>query len=136
MSLDSWASRGHTVINLSVIESYAMSSHFKDQIDKLTAIINSAVGRKKTDDIQSEPSIPQTEKKSRRDLEYQRLGEMILKMQDGHLEQRYISRLGKWLSCDELALRYYVEFNQLSAMLRIFYGNKQKTTEELFLAGN
>ncbi|MBW8014830.1 MAG: hypothetical protein FVQ82_01465 [Planctomycetes bacterium] len=136
MSSESRVGRGHAVINLSVIESYAMSSHFKDQIHRLTAIINSAVGRKKTDAIQSETSIPQTEKKSRQDIEYQRLGEMILKMQDERLDQRYISRLGKWLSCDEQALRYYVEFNQLSAMLRMFYSNKQKMTEEFFLARN
>lgn len=113
-----------------------MNSYFKDQIDRLTDIINTAVGRKKTDTILSETSMQPAPRQSRQDLEYQRLGEMILKMQDGVLEQKYMSRLGKWLSCDEKALRYYVEFNQLSALLRSFYGKKQKITEELFLTKN
>ncbi len=85
--------------------------------------------------MQPEPVDSYTEKRSRQDFEYERLSEMILKLQDGHLEQRYVSRLGKWLSCDEKALKYYVEFNQLLAMLRLFYSNKQKNMiEEIFLA--
>ncbi|MCF7954525.1 MAG: hypothetical protein K9M75_01870 [Phycisphaerae bacterium] len=114
-----------------------MSSHFKDQIDKLTAIINSAVGRNKTDACQSHSFGVKPAKTSRQDLESQRLGVMILKMQDGLLEQRYVSRLGKWLSTDENALRYYIEFNQLSAMLSSIYSKKQnKITEELLLTTN
>ena len=58
-------------------------------------------------------------------------------MQDGMLEQRYASRLGKWISSDEKALKYYIEFNQLSAMLRQTYGkNQTRMTEELFLTRN
>ena len=114
-----------------------MASHFKDQIDKLTAIINSAVGRKKTDESQSHLFGVTPQKSSRQDLEYQRLAVMILKMQDGLLEQRYVSRLGKWMSSDEKALKFYVEFNQMSAMLRQIYGKKQtRITEELFLTRN
>jgi hypothetical protein len=114
-----------------------MNSHFKDQIDKLTAIINSAVRRKKTDESQSHLFEDKPQKSSRQDLEYQRLVVMILKMQDGLLEQRHVSRLGKWVSSDEKALKCYVEFNQLSAMLRQRYGkNQNKITEELFLTRN
>jgi len=107
-----------------------MTSYFKDQIDRLTEIINSAVGRNKAD----KPLSP-APKQSSQDRDYQRLGEMILKMQDGVLEHKYVSRLGKWLSCDERALKYYVEFNQLSAMLRSLYSKKQ-ITEEISLAKN
>lgn len=114
-----------------------MASHFKDQIDKLTAIINNAVGRKKTDESQSHLFGVEPPKRSRQELEYQRLGEMILKMQDGLLEQRYVSRLGKWILSDEKALKFYIEFNQLSAMLRQTYGkNQNKMTEELLLTRN
>jgi len=114
-----------------------MTSHFKDQIDKLTAIINSAVGRKNTGESRSHLFGVKSKKRSRQDLEYQRLAEMILKMQDGLLEQRYVLRLGKWILSDEKALKYYIEFNQLSAMLRQIYGkNQNKITEELFLTRN
>ncbi len=54
-----------------------------------------------------------------------RLGVMILKMQDGDLEPRYVQRLGKWLGCDEQALRYYVDFQGITAMLSCHF-NKSK----------
>lgn len=111
-----------------------MKSHFKDQIDKLTAIINSAIGREKTDFTQSDSYGSHSEKNSGQDVKYERLSEMILKMQDGQLEQRYVSRLGKWLLCDEQALRYYVEFCNLSTMLYMTFSEKQKNmTDEIFL---
>jgi len=106
-----------------------MRSNFKDQIDRLTEIIYSAVGRNKTD-----KSVSPSPTQSFQDREYQRLGEMILKMQDGVLERKYVSRLGKWLSCDKKALKYYVEFNQLSAMLHSLYSKKQEITEELLFS--
>jgi len=119
------------------IESYAMASHFKEQIDKLTAIINAAAGRKHTEKTCSHLYEPQQSKITMQDRQYQRLGEMVLKMHDGRLEDRCISRFGKWLQSDEKALKYYIEFIQISAMLRYFYGNKQNPlNEELSLTGN
>lgn len=60
----------------------------------------------------------------------ERLGVMILKIQEGELEQRYMRRLGKWLQCDEQALRYYVDFQRISAMLHFHY-NKNKFSRML-----
>jgi hypothetical protein len=59
-----------------------------------------------------------------------RLGEMILKLQDGELEERYFLRMQKWLMCDEKALRYYLEFMGVCAGL---YHNFNKTREPLKL---
>ena len=58
-------------------------------------------------------------------VEHERLGALILKMQDGLLEQKSVFRFGKWLECDKKALRYYIEFNQLSAALRSIYDKTQ-----------
>ena len=59
-----------------------------------------------------------------------RLGEMILKLQDGELEERYFLRMQKWLMCDEKALQYYVEFMQVCAGLYLTFN---KTREPLKL---
>ncbi len=42
----------------------------------------------------------------------ERQGAMILQMQDGVLEQRYVHRFEQWLLCDEQALRYYIDFQR------------------------
>lgn len=60
----------------------------------------------------------------------ERLGVLILKMQDGDLEQRYIRRFEKWLRCDEQALCYYIDFQSISAMLYSHY-NKSKFSRML-----
>ena len=51
----------------------------------------------------------------------ERLGVMLSKAQDGMLEERYYLRMEKWLLCDESALRYYVDFQSLSAMLSMHF---------------
>ncbi len=51
------------------------------------------------------------------DKKHERLGVMILKAQDGVLEKRYFLRMQKWLSCDQNALEYYVEFQNLTTLL-------------------
>ncbi len=48
---------------------------------------------------------------------HERLGVMIMKAQDGVLEERYLLRMEKWLACDPAALRYYLEFQNLTALL-------------------
>lgn len=50
--------------------------------------------------------------------EYQELGEMILKAQDGELGRRGFKKMEKQLTKDEEALRYYIDFQLLTAMLR------------------
>ena len=61
---------------------------------------------------------PEEDAFSVQDGQYERLGTMILKAQDGVLEERYLLRMEKWLLCDEAALRYYVDFQALTALLR------------------
>ncbi|MEN6308712.1 MAG: hypothetical protein ABFD91_13275 [Anaerohalosphaeraceae bacterium] len=55
-----------------------------------------------------------------------RLGQLILRMQDGDLEKRYIHRLEKWLMADPEALNYYVQFSWLCAAMYLLY-NPHKT---------
>jgi hypothetical protein len=50
--------------------------------------------------------------------EYQELGEMILKAQDGELGKRGFKKMERQLTKDEEALRYYIDFQLLTAMLR------------------
>ncbi len=64
------------------------------------------------------------------DQKQQRLGTMILQMQDGVLERRYVHRFEQWLLCDRRALRYYIDFQQLSAALYCHY-NKSRFTRML-----
>lgn len=50
-----------------------------------------------------------------------RLGILLLKLQDGELEGKFVHRLEKWLRADSEALRYYVDFMMLCAMLRCHF---------------
>ena len=51
----------------------------------------------------------------------ERLGTMILKLQDGTLEKRYALRLEKWLLSDPEAFAYYIDFVNLLADLHMHY---------------
>jgi hypothetical protein len=62
---------------------------------------------------------------SPQDGRYERLGTMLLKAQDGVLEDRYLLRMEKWLLCDETALRYYVDFQNLTALLNMHFNEKK-----------
>lgn len=55
---------------------------------------------------------------------YNKLGAMILRLQDGELGQKETVRMEKWLLADQHALKYYLEFNQLCSMLREVMGGK------------
>lgn len=55
------------------------------------------------------------------DSHKERLGVMILKMQDEVLEPRYVRRLEKWLLSDPKALEYYIDFALLSANLYLHF---------------
>ena len=88
------------------------------QIEKLQKMVNNLLGlcaESKTEGTweDAEP-LPQ-------DSRYERLGVMLLKAQDGVLEDRYLLRMEKWLLCDEKALRYHVDFQSLAAMLRVHF---------------
>ncbi|MCI0498844.1 MAG: hypothetical protein L0Y36_04060 [Planctomycetales bacterium] len=67
------------------------------------------------------------------DRKYQPLGVMILQMQDGVLERRYMLRMEKWLLCDADAFQYYVDFQFLTALLHTHFnkGRFEKRIESL-----
>jgi len=88
------------------------------QIEKLQKMVNNLLGLcadGEGDAVQDGlPASPQEKK-------YERLGIMILKAQDGELERRYLLRMEKWLLSDPHALRYYIDFQNLSAMLHVHF---------------
>lgn len=51
----------------------------------------------------------------------ERLGILLLKLQDGQLEGKFVHRLEKWLRADPEALEYYLEFMMLSTLLRFHF---------------
>lgn len=83
-------------------------------IDKLQKMVNSLLGLCREGGIEThEEDIPSPEYHK-----YDPLGIMILKMQDGVLEKRYLLRMEKWLLCDPGALQYYIDFQLLTALLQ------------------
>jgi hypothetical protein len=52
---------------------------------------------------------------------FTKLGYLLLKMQEGDLEEKHFETLQKWLDCDREALDFYLEFQDLSAMLYSYY---------------
>ena len=88
------------------------------QIEKLQKMVNHMLGLcadSGADVVCEDAALSPEEKK------YERLGIMILQAQDGVLEPRYALRMQKWLLCDEKALRYYVDFQSLTAMLDLHF---------------
>jgi hypothetical protein len=88
------------------------------QIEKLQKMVNNLLG------LCSESgadAVLDEQLSTLEDTKNERLGIMLLKMQDGALEQRYVLRLEKWLMCDKKALRYYVDFQSLTAMLSMHF---------------
>ena len=55
---------------------------------------------------------------------YSRLGQLILRLQDGDLERRYVLRFEKWLLTDQDALEYYVDFTNICAGLHCMLSKK------------
>ena len=78
--------------------------HLQSQVDELSGLCSEALG---PDDLQTR--------------RHERLGIMLLKLQDGDLETRYIRRLEKWLLTDPIALQFYVDFMNLSALLSFHF---------------
>lgn len=95
------------------------------QIEKLQKTVNSLLGLCHGDRAEEQP---QEDAQSVTDSRYERLGMMLLQLQDGELEERYFLRMEKWLLCDPTALRYYVDFQSLTALLHMHF-NPQKYAE-------
>lgn len=51
----------------------------------------------------------------------ERLGVLILKLLDGVLSPRILSRLETWLLADSDARRYYIDFLTLTTLLQMYY---------------
>jgi hypothetical protein len=88
------------------------------KIEKLQKMVNNLLGlcaESGADVMLEEYPVTIEDKKN------ERLGVMLLKLQDGDLEERYQHRMEKWLACDPNALRYYVDFQQLSALLYLHF---------------
>jgi hypothetical protein len=51
----------------------------------------------------------------------ERLGILLLKLQEGQLEGKYVHRLEKWLLSEPEALEYYLDFMMLSTLLRFHF---------------
>lgn len=64
---------------------------------------------------------------------YESLGEMILKAQDGVLSRRSMQEMQRWLSNDDNALHYYIDFQQLTALLH-FHFNPSRFCADTTLA--
>jgi hypothetical protein len=76
----------------------------KSQIDDLNTLLSEVVE-------------PQSDQSRRRE----RLAVLLLKLQDGQLDQRVVRRLEKWLLADPDSLEYYVDFMSLCALLRLHF---------------
>ena len=88
------------------------------QIEKLQKMVNNLLGlfgTNKPEAVQEEATLHPE------DSRYERLGVMFLQAQDGVLEERYLLRMEKWLLCDKAALRYYVDFQSLTALLYMHF---------------
>lgn len=52
---------------------------------------------------------------------FSKIGYLLLRMQDGELEEQQCRIMEEWLSSDQEALKYYAEFQQLNAMLYEYF---------------
>lgn len=52
---------------------------------------------------------------------FSKLGYLILRLQDGELDEHYSQLLEQWLLSDREALNYYLEFQQLNALLYSYF---------------
>lgn len=85
------------------------------QIEKIQKMVNSLLGRcaDAGADVMEVPA----------DQKYEELGAMILKAQDGELPRRSWLEMQRWLVNDSEALRYYINFNALTVLLRYHFNS-------------
>lgn len=98
------------------------------QIEKLQNVVNNLLGLLSTDGADTvQDALPANPEEKK----YERLGVMILKAQDGELERRHVLRMEKWLLSDPQALRYYVDFQSLSAMLYLHFNPERFSSNSI-----
>ena len=85
------------------------------QIEKIQRMVNTLLGycTKAGADV-----APQS---SSQEDKYEDLGVMILQAQDGVLSRRSQIELNRWLLNDTSALRYFVDFQQLTVLLQMHF---------------
>jgi hypothetical protein len=105
------------------------------QIEKLQKMVNSLLGLLPGNGADT---VPDALSASPEEKKLERLGTLILQAQDGELEHRYVLRMGKWLSSDPQGLRYYVDFQSLTALLYLHFDperfSQNHIREQLFAA--
>ena len=92
------------------------------QIEKLQNMVNNLLG------LCAETGAETTQEEadlSSENTQHERLGVMLLQLQDGLLKERYVRRMEKWLLCDKDALRYYVDFQNLTALLHMHFNENK-----------
>lgn len=99
------------------------------QIEKLQNIVNNLLGLCATS---SDEAVAPHDDLSPEESRHERLGIMLLKAQDGVLEDRYMMRMEKWILCDEAALRYYVDFQNLTALLHTYFKPNRFSPDQIF----
>jgi hypothetical protein len=66
---------------------------------------------------------------------YESLSVMILKAQDGALSQRRCIEMNRWLMNDTEAVRYYIDFQQLTALLYFHFNPSRFCADTALAAG-
>ena len=107
----------------------------RTKINDLTGMINRSVAVDELPDT-SESCGKDCQNQDFTPTHQQRLGIMILKLQDDQLQQKYLSRLENWLLADPQALNFYVEFTQLTAGLQCMHSHVADSTEVLMTSQN
>ena len=88
------------------------------QIEKLQKKVNRLLGLCK--EAGAEVAIDETPN-DYSDRKYEKLGVFILKAQDGVLTKRSTKVMRKWIARDEEAHRYYIDFMDLTVLLRLHF---------------
>ena len=88
------------------------------QIEKLQQMVNRLLGLCK--EAGAEVEIEEAPH-DYSDRKYEKLGVFILKSEDGVLSKRSTKVMDKWITRDEEARRYYVDFIELTLMLHLHF---------------
>jgi hypothetical protein len=57
---------------------------------------------------------------------FAKLGFLLLRFQDGDLDEKSVHTLGEWLASDKEVLDYYVEFQNLSSLLYGYFNTQRQ----------
>lgn len=96
----------------------------RGKIAHLSRMIHNVTGGEKADKQRDNDSIRMPEEDREYDSRYEKLGTLILRLQDGDMEPKHFSHIEKQLLEDADALKYYTEFTLLCCMLRELFSCK------------